>query len=280
MPRSFFWHAIRLREILLMTGFSFVGVLFTDPGYWSLWTVASSSLAIVCYVMAVFFLNSYADHHADANSQRLSHVAQVPRRTYLILLLSATGAVMLFAALNGHRLLIVMVVSLLLWCLYYLPPVRLKSRLLGGTISHLAGGILHFQMGYIGFGMTDGQGWWISVFFALILAAGHFNHEMMDHDADLASGYRTTTVRWGIGSGRWLRTAVSAMSVGWAVLLYVWQMWTMVPLVALTSASVVMTIASVVSDAQGVKAFQQVSRGLFLAAGLIILADRLWVVLT
>lgn len=272
---SHFSHAIRLREILLMTGFSFVGALFTDSSGWSLWPVACSSLAIVFYVMAVFFLNSFADHEADASSQRLGHVAHVPRRTYLFLSVAAALTVMALSWPCGGNLLAVMAVSLLLWCLYYLKPVRLKSRLLGGTFAHLTGGVLHFQMGYMGFGMTDTDGLWISVFFALILAAGHFNHEMMDHDSDRSSGYKTTTVRWGIGAGRWLRTAFSAVSVIWVVLLYLWQMITVIPFIALVLASGVMTLSSILSDARGVKTFQLVSRGLFLAAGTVILIDRL-----
>ncbi len=277
---SQFSHAIRLREILLMTGFSFIGALFTEPSGWSLWPVACSSLAIVFYVMAVFFLNSYADHEADALSERLGHVAHIPRRIYRFLFVAAALTVMALSWPNGSRLLATMAMSLLLWCLYYLKPVRLKSRLLGGTFAHLTGGVLHFQMGYIGFGMTDMDGLCISVFFALILAAGHFNHEMMDHDADRSSGSKTTTVRWGIGAGRWLRTAFSAVSVIWVALLYLWQMIAVVPFIALVLASGMMTVSSMLSDAQGVRTFQWVSRGLFLSAGTVILIDRLSAVLT
>lgn len=263
-----------------MTGFSFIGALFTDPDRWSLWPVASSSLAIVSYVMAVFFLNSFADHQADSSSERLRHVAHVPRQTYLLLFAAAALAVMALSWPAGSRLVTVMVVSLLLWCLYYLRPFRLKSRLLGGTFAHLAGGILHFQMGYVGFGMTDADGWWISVFFALILAAGHFNHEMMDHGSDRDNGYMTTTVRWGLGAGKWMRTAFSAVSVIWAALLYLWQMMSVVPFITLVLASGIMTLSSVLSDVRDVRAFQLVSRGLFLAAGTIILIDRLRTALT
>ncbi len=263
-----------------MTGFSFVGALFTEPNGWSLWNVSSAALAILFYVMAVFFLNSFADHAADATSQRLSHVARVPRRTYLILLLSSAAAVMLFSALNSDRLLILMLASLLLWCFYYLPPIRMKSRLLGGTFAHLAGGTLHFQMGYIGFGMSDTDGWWISAFFAFILAAGHFNHEMMDHDTDLASGYRTTTVRWGINASKWLRTFFSALSVCWAALLFQWQIMSFVPFAAFVLASIAITVASAAIPQNNVKLFQRISRGLFLVAGLTVLAERLWALLT
>lgn len=272
--------AFRVQEILLMTGFSFVGALFTEPNGWSLWNVSSAALAILFYVMAVFFLNSFADHAADATSQRLSHVARVPRRTYFILLLSAAASVMLFSALNSHRLLILMLVSLLLWSLYYFPPIHLKSRLLGGTFAHLAGGMLHFQMGYIGFGMSDTDGWWISAFFAFILAAGHFNHEMMDHDADRTSGFQTTTVRWGLNAGKWLRTFFSALSVCWAALLFQWQIWSFAPFAAFVLASIAMTVASAALSPNNVKLFQRISRRLFLAAGMTVVAVRLWALLT
>ena len=64
-------------------------------------------------------------------------------------------------------------------------------------MAHLAGGILHFLLGYSVGRTIDGRGVAIATFFALIFAAGHLTQEIRDHEGDALNGIRTNAVVFG-----------------------------------------------------------------------------------
>ena len=61
----------------------------------------------------------------------------------------------------------------------------------------MAGGILHFLLGYSLGGVIDRRGLLIAVFFGLTLAAGHLSQEVRDYDGDVRNGIRTNAVIFG-----------------------------------------------------------------------------------
>lgn len=258
-----------------MTGFSFVGVLFTSIEDWKIVPVFVTSISILIYVMTVFFLNSYADYSADQNSERLAHVGVIPRSTYALLLAVTTVILLITSTMISYGYLILMVASILLWCMYYLPPFHLKTRLLGGTVAHFIGGSLHFHMGYVGFGDSFDGGLGYSLIFSCILTAGHFNHEIMDYHADQKHGYLTTTVRWGVATGRVLRTLLSLFALIGSIMLYLYSELTWIQAVAIGLGSMIMTLTSMYLDENQTKIFQRISRWTFLTVGNVILLEQL-----
>jgi 4-hydroxybenzoate polyprenyltransferase len=64
-------------------------------------------------------------------------------------------------------------------------------------MAHLAGGILHFLLGYSLGHALDGRGLAIAAFFALIFTAGHLTQEVRDHEGDAVNGIRTNAVIFG-----------------------------------------------------------------------------------
>ncbi len=66
-----------------------------------------------------------------------------------------------------------------------------------GSINHLLGGALHFLLGYTVFHALDASGLVISLFFGLVFAGGHLNHEVRDYEGDLFNGIRTSAVVFG-----------------------------------------------------------------------------------
>jgi 4-hydroxybenzoate polyprenyltransferase len=65
------------------------------------------------------------------------------------------------------------------------------------SVLHLAGGTLHFLLGYATFAAVDERGIAIGCFFALVFAAGHLTHEVRDCEGDLLNGTRTNAVVFG-----------------------------------------------------------------------------------
>jgi 1,4-dihydroxy-2-naphthoate octaprenyltransferase len=73
----------------------------------------------------------------------------------------------------------------------------LKGVPILNSILHLAGGLLHFLLGYSVFGILDGRSLEIGCFFAIVFTAGHLTHEVRDFDADLRNGIMTNAVKFG-----------------------------------------------------------------------------------
>jgi 4-hydroxybenzoate polyprenyltransferase len=81
--------------------------------------------------------------------------------------------------------------------LYSLPRFHWKGRPLLNSAAHLAGGILHFLLGYsLGSGI-DRRGLAMATFFALTFAAGHLTQELRDHQGDVLNAIRTNAVAFG-----------------------------------------------------------------------------------
>ncbi len=64
-------------------------------------------------------------------------------------------------------------------------------------MDHLAGGILHFLLGYSLGNSIDRRGVAIATFFALIFVAGHLTQEVRDYQGDAVNAIRTNAVIFG-----------------------------------------------------------------------------------
>ena len=69
--------------------------------------------------------------------------------------------------------------------LYSLPYFHWKGRPLLNSATHLAGGVLHFLLGYSLGNAIDRRGLALATFFALTFAAGHLTQEVRDHQGDV-----------------------------------------------------------------------------------------------
>ncbi len=81
--------------------------------------------------------------------------------------------------------------------LYSLHRYPAKGVPVLGSLLHLAGGVLHFHLGYSLFRAFGERSLTLSAFFALTFTAGHLTQEVRDYDADLSNGIRTNAVAFG-----------------------------------------------------------------------------------
>lgn len=262
--------ALRSSEVLLMTGFSMVGTLFSGVMPWVAPLDHLTCFAItLIFVYTIYALNSFADHSEDRASERLRFTTLISAKRYLLLfaLLGTTFSI------SGWFLskwsLVAGIVAILLWMMYYLPPLRLKSKLWWGTVIHFVAGVFHFHVGYCYFAEIGTGSIVISSYFGLLLATGHVNHEIIDHQHDSSSGIATSAVRIGTARTQRIRTMLSILGLAVVSCLWFSDWLTNSEFVPFAVASTIMAVASMVVKDEKPDLFQKVTRWSFLTAGIV-----------
>ena len=101
--------------------------------------------------------------------------------------------------------------------LYSLPRFNWKGRPLLNSAAHLAGGALHFLLGYSLGNSIDRRGLATATFFALTFAAGHLTQEVRDHQGDVLNAIRTNAVIF--GPRRTFAASLALFTLAYALLL-------------------------------------------------------------
>jgi len=194
---------LRVPEIVVLQGSPLLGAAFAvrHAVAENLGPLAILAAANVCLVAHIFALNDWSNVAADLRDPNKAAgvftVRGVGRKE-----MGALAAVLLvvslvlFARLGAPTLLIALGIALLS-ALYSLPPFAWKGRPLLNSAAHLAGGALHFLLGYsLGAGI-DRRGLIVAAFFAVTFTAGHLTQELRDYDGDVRNGVRTNAVIFG-----------------------------------------------------------------------------------
>ena len=195
--------SLRPQDILVLQGPPLLGAAFAirHPGVQDLVPLATLIVANIFLVAHIFMLNDWSGLNADLadpnKAARVFTARGVRRRemgglTAGLLVLS----LLLFSRLGPITLTLALAISTLS-ALYSLPRFNWKGRPLLNSATHLAGGILHFLLGYSLGNAIDRRGLATATFFALTFAAGHLTQEIRDHQGDAANAIRTNAVIFG-----------------------------------------------------------------------------------
>lgn len=195
---------LRAQDIVVLQGSPLLGAAFAIHQFGLRATLPLVTLLIanLLLVTHIFLLNDWSGLNADlANPHKAASVFTargVERRemaalTIAVLVLS----LLLFARLGTVTLGLALGIATLS-ALYSLPQFDWKGSPLLNSAAHLAGGVLHFLLGYSLGGRLDARGIAMGSFFALVFAAGHLTQEIRDHDGDASHGTRTNAVAFGI----------------------------------------------------------------------------------
>jgi len=194
---------LRWREILVLQGSPLLGAAFAMGAVTTgrVAALAVLTVASCCLVAHIFVLNDWAGMSADLrdpNKQAGVFAARgIGRREVGWLWLALLVASVALCGWLGPRPLAIALAIAGLSALYSVPAYHAKGIPLLNSALHLAGGVLHFLLGYSLFRPVDGRSLEIGCFFALVFAAGHLTHEARDRDADLLNGIRTNAVTFG-----------------------------------------------------------------------------------
>lgn len=194
---------LRPQDILVLQGSPLLGAALAihHPGARDIAALATLMVANVLLVSHIFMLNDWSGlttDLADPNKAAAVFTTRgVGRRemgglTAGLLILS----LLLFSRLGPVTLGLSLAIATLS-ALYSLPLFNWKGRPLLNSLAHLAGGILHFLLGYSLGRAINGRGLAIATFFALIFAAGHLTQEIRDHEGDTVNDIRTNAVTFG-----------------------------------------------------------------------------------
>lgn len=194
---------LRLQEILVLQGSPLLGAAFAlrHPAAADLGPLAILVAANVALMAHIFLLNDWAGLTSDLidpnKAAGVFTARGVGRREIGGLAASLLAVSLLLFSHLGPRALGLAVAIAALSALYSLPRFHWKGRPLLNSAAHLAGGVLHFLLGYSLRGAIEGRGLAIATFFALTFAAGHLAQEVRDHQGDVLNGIRTNAVIFG-----------------------------------------------------------------------------------
>lgn len=191
----------------MLQGTPLMGLAFAlhDGAHPSLMVLLQTLAVLVCasslLVAHVFVLNDWAGIDADLRDPHRKSPSflslGVTRQSMLGLafLLAILGlAVSSFlgptSALVASGLLVTSV-------LYSAPPFHGKGVPVANSMLHLAGGSLHFLLGYLAVAEWSAQSLVLAAYFGVVFAAGHLMHEVRGHEADAANDIRTNAVVFG-----------------------------------------------------------------------------------
>src|SRR4051812_21003369 len=194
---------LRLQEILVLQGSPLLGAAFAirHPAVETLGPLAILTAANVCLVAHIFMLNDWSGlttDLADPNKAAGVFTARGAGRKEIGGLAASLLALslLLFSRLGPSALCLSLAIATLS-ALYSIPRFNWKGRPLLSSAAHLAGGVLHFLLGYSLGNAIDRRGLAIATFFALTFAAGHLTQEVRDHQGDVLNAIRTNAVIFG-----------------------------------------------------------------------------------
>ena len=194
---------IRFDEVVVLQGAPALGAVFAmGVPEWSdavpLLAFGAGSCALVAHV---FLFNDLSGVAHDLNDPRRTEAVFVRRGvgTSMVGALAVALLVVSAALLGvvGARTVLIAMAIAALSALYSGRRWHMKGVAVGSTVCHLAGGALHFLLGYSVFSPIDGRALAIAPFFGLMFAAGHLTQETRDRDADRANGVTTNAVTFG-----------------------------------------------------------------------------------
>lgn len=224
-----YYVALRVKEILLIGGVSFIGLVFNTTVYdfdtlvkWCL--IMLSSYALLGHSFAS---NDWSGYRYDKNDINKSDrplikgelsLTEVKVICILLLIISLT-----LAAIVSYISLLTVIGIVILNYLYSGEKVFLKSVPVISTMIHGLGASLGFLLGYGYVGYWDVAGVSFAIYFGIIYAAGHLNHEISDLDSDKISGIPTNADLLGKKKALVLSFILFSLSFVYAILLAIYD---------------------------------------------------------
>jgi len=194
---------IRFDEVFVLQGAPLLGAIFSMGTF----TIESVGMLFVfavgsCFLVAhVFVLNDWSGIHADLRDpNRAADVfitRGIDRAEVGFLWVALLVASLLLLSPFGPVTVVIALMIAGLSALYSAPASQLKGVPLISSALHLAGGLLHFLLGYSVFRLVDARSLAVGCFFALAFSGGHLIHEVRDLEGDRRNGIGTNAVTFG-----------------------------------------------------------------------------------
>jgi 4-hydroxybenzoate polyprenyltransferase len=174
---------------------------WAGPGIGSLWRLPVFVVATGLLVAHIFCLNDWAGIETDRHDiNRSAHTFLARGTTHrdmgALTIGLGVASLSLFGLLSVSTFLAALGV-LVLSLLYSHPLVAAKGIPIVSSVLHVAGGALHFLLGYSLSGTIGAPAILVGVYLGVVFAAGHLTQEVGDYVADRLNGIRTNAVMFG-----------------------------------------------------------------------------------
>lgn len=288
------WRSLRPGEVVLMMIFPGSGFVLTHPspvgGGLAVGELGVLAIGSVCAAASAYAYNAFEGRRYDHWNRRLRKhpvVAGTLSPATMVPLALALALVSLAALWQYHPASAgAALATLALGALYSNKRLGGKERSGLPTVLHFLGAILFFWVGAAG-GRLSAVTIVASIGLGLLFVAGHFNHVVVDFDADRRAGLHTVAVRRG-------RRAASLLSASSFLAFYLmmaaawWRDWwpaeLAAPLVAAGSVHLLTLgalFSRIVREEGAARTYRRFYRGLFVIAGSLAVAgwwrlDRVW----
>jgi len=187
---------LRVWEVAGKIGFVLIGALFAIqkmdfPTILILLKIAGYSFI---NGLAIFIYNAWSGYDTDHENERLYFLRDFSKEKLLWLMLFLFAVSLAIIFVHNQNIIFTALSVIILWTVYSLPKYGLKGFPFGGIFVSFITEILLFHLSYLFFADYSLRSVLISIYFALLVAAGHSLHELIDHDADKRSDFQTTAV--------------------------------------------------------------------------------------
>lgn len=188
-------YALRLWEVTGKIGFVLVGGLFAIKQFDVPTIVIFLKIAVYCLIsgLAIFSFNAWAGYNTDKVNKRLDALFIFSKRQLgfiAAILFTISVTIIMF---HKQSIILTALGVLFLWFIYSMPK-GLKGIPFGGILVSFITEILLFHLSYLFFSDYSFKSIFISIYFAVLVAAGHILHEMIDYEADMSTNFLTTVV--------------------------------------------------------------------------------------
>ncbi len=193
--------SLRAAEALIITGFVFIGGAYSFLHATTFQWQQIVLLFVVSYtlMLSVFTSNALFGNKHDKINPRLKPLGSYSGNYYLILTVLLYAISVCLCIIFFPKVIILHVVTFILCFLYSVPGFG-KHLPIVGTVIHFFVEVLLFNFAYMFFNPISANSIAISVYFAMMAAAGHLHHEVIDYEVDLKNNIKTSAVTWGYKS--------------------------------------------------------------------------------
>jgi 4-hydroxybenzoate polyprenyltransferase len=209
--------AARIAESAPFCGVTLLGGLMARPDAAGLVALGHAVAGVLLLASFAFAYNDLQDVEHDrrcgAKTDRclVSGVVSVASMRWLVLGL-AISPILVLAVGTPWPIVGLAVVTLILSTLYSWRPLPLKTVPGASSALHLLQGTLAFVLGAGSVAALKPTSFAVGLYFGLVFAAGHLQHEVADWHTDRLVGVRTHAVRFGPRTTLWIGFSVWSLS--------------------------------------------------------------------
>ena len=210
---------LRVKEVMLMTGFFSIGIFFGVENLEQLWQpkVVIGFISVFFLFLGIYAFNGLCGFKEDKDNPRLSFSLN-KNFFYASVILLKTLSLLGFYFL-GPLFFKLAIISMLLWIYYSWPKYGAKYVPIAGSLVHFVTQIIHFLLGYLLLKDISLLAVLVSLYFSLLFVAGHLNHELIDHEADKLKKIKTNAVYFGPENGQMASILIFGMSFLYSILI-------------------------------------------------------------